>query len=303
MWRRMPRLVLTLVALAMAIAIVLAPATSGASGNRPADGDRSAARHFADGQKAFAAGDYPHAADEFEAAYRDKPHHAPLWNAARSWQRAGEDIRAANLYARYLREAPPDAPDRDQATSALRGLTGRMGRIEPHASGVEKLRLDGKAVDAPVVYVAPGEHVAEADDAGKPVRKVVSVRAGEQVSVTLAPAPKAEPLVGPPRGTEPSESSSSKKPLTPVVIVVGAALTAVAGGLSVASGLDTIAKRNAFPGDPTQDHLDAAFASQTRTNVLIGTTVGLGVVTAVLAVFFTDWSGSGSAPRETGMAR
>jgi hypothetical protein len=298
MWRRMLVVIVALVA--ALLAITLAPATSHAA---PADGDRSAARHFADGQKAFAAGDFPHAGDEFEAAYRDKPHHAPLWNAARSWQRAGEDVRAANLYARYLREAPPDAPDRDQATSALRGLTGRMGRIEPHAAGVDNVRLDGKSVDAPVVYVAPGEHVAEADDNGKPVRKVVTVRAGEQVSITLAPEPKAEPFVGPPRSKDEIAPSASKRPLSPVVVVVGAALTAVAGGFTVASGLDTISKRNAFPADPTQDRLDAAFASQTRTNVLIGTTVGLGVVTAVLAAFFTDWSGAGSAPRETGMAR
>lgn len=299
MWRR-----ILVVVVSVLVALVLVPRTSLAA---PADADRTAARHFADGQKAFAAGDYAHAGDEFEAAYRDKPHHAPLWNAARSWQRAGEDVRAANLYARYLREAPPDAPDRDQATTALRGLTGKMGRIEPHAAGVDKLRLDGKSVDAPVVYVAPGEHVAEADDHGKAVRKVVTVRAGEQTSVTLAPVQEtapAEPLVGPPREARDDGGApvASRKPLSPAVVVVGIALTAVAGGITVASGLDTISKRNAFPSDPTQPRLDAAFASQTRTNVLIGTTVGLGVVTAVLAAFFTDWSG-GAAPREVGTAR
>jgi hypothetical protein len=314
MWRRILALTSALSRAALVsvlVAIVLVPQTSLAA---PADAERSAARHFADGQKAFTAGDYAHAADEFEAAYRDKPHHAPLWNAARSWQRAGEDVRAANLYARYLREAPPDAPDRDQATTALRGLTGRMGRIEPHASGVDKLRLDGKPVDAPVVYVAPGEHVAEADDHGKAVRKVVTVRAGEQTSVTLAPAQETsastEPLVGPPRDARERRDQlgkddaaiASRRPLSPVVVVLGAALTAVAGGFTVASGLDTISKRNAFPAEPTQSRLDAAFASQTRTNVLIGTTVGLGVVTAVLAGFFTDWSG-GAAPREVGTAR
>lgn len=299
MWRR-----ILVVTIAVLVAIVLVPGTLLAA---LADADRTAARHFADGQKAFTAGDYAHAGDEFEAAYRDKPHHAPLWNAARSWQRAGEDVRAANLYARYLREAPPDAPDRDQATTALRGLTGRMGRIEPHASGVDKLRLDGKPVDAPVVYVAPGEHVAEADDHGKTVRKVVTVRAGEQTSVTLAPVREtapAEPLVGPPRDVRDDGGAlvGSRRPLPPVVVVVGVVLTAVAGGVTVASGLDTISKRNAFPSEPTQARLDAAFASQTRTNVLIVTTVGLGVVTAVLAAFFTDWSG-GAPSREVGTAR
>jgi hypothetical protein len=260
----------------------------------PAEADRTAARHFADGQKAFASGDYPHAGDEFEAAYRDKPHHAPLWNAARSWQRAGEEVRAANLFARYLREAPADAPDRDQANAALRALTARLGRIEPHAAGVDKLRLDGKNVDAPVVYVAPGEHVAEGDDHGTRIRKVVTVRAGEQVSVTVAPEPK--PVVGPPRSEAPIEPA--RKPLSPVVPVIGGVLTAVAGGFTIASGLDTVTKRDAFLDDKTQDRLDAAFSSQSRTNVLLGTTIGLGVVTGVIAVFFTEWSGPATPPRE-----
>jgi hypothetical protein len=264
------------------------------------DADRTAARHFADGQKAFTAGDYAHAGGEFEAAYRDKPHHAPLWNAARSWQRAGEDVRAANLYARYLREAPPDAPDRDQATAALRTLTARMGRIEPHAAGVEKLRLDGKAVEAPVVYVAAGEHIAEADDKGRLVRKVVRVTAGELVSVTLAPEPKSAPVVvvGPPP-PPPIAPAPARKPLSPVVPLIGGVLTAVAGGLAIASGLDTRSKRDDFLDDRTQPRLDDAFASQTRTNVMIGTTAGLGVITGVIAIFFTDWSGGSTSEGST----
>ena len=285
MWPRMLRLTRPL----FAVLVAAMTLSSSAALAAPPEADRTAARHFTDGQKAFTVGDYAHAGDEFEAAYRDKPHHAPLWNAARSWQRAGEDVRAANLYARYLREAPPDAPDRDQATTALRALASRMGRIEPHASGVDKLKLDGKDVDAPAVYVAPGEHVAEANDKGTSVRKIVSVRAGEQVSVTLAPVP-APPMPGPPRKDEPV--TPARRPLPPLVTVIGGVLTVAAGGFTIASGLDTQKQRDAFPDDRTQDRLDDAFASQTRTNVLLGTTIGLAVITGVIAIFFTDWGGS-----------
>lgn len=301
MWPRYLRLTRPLV-----VAVLVASMTVSSRGALAAgpEADRTAARHFTDGQKAFAAGDYPHAADEFEAAYRDKPHYAPLWNAARSWQRAGDDVRAANLYARYLREAPPDAPDRDQATAALRALAARMGRIEPHASGVDKLELDGKRVDAPVVYVVPGEHVAEADDKGKRVRKVVTVGVGQQVSVTLAPEPVA-PLVGPPRKSEqPVAPEPSRKPLPPIVTVIGGVLTAAAGGLTLVAALDTKKKRDAFPDDRTQVRLDEAFASQTRTNVLLGTTIGLGVITGVIAAFFTDWQGGkGTSSTQVGAIR
>lgn len=299
MWRRsIVTVLMTSLALPVATGMVLPPRLALAAPTGP-DADRSAARHFADGQKAFAAGDFAHAGDEFEAAYRDKPHHAPLWNAARSWQRAGEEIRAANVYARYLREAPPDAPDRDQATIALRALTTKLGRIEAHAAGVDKLKLDGKLVEAPVVYVAPGEHLADADDKGTTVRKVVRVAAGEVVSITLAPAPKVAPN---PQEGPPLPPAESRKPLPPIVPIIGGVLTVAAGGLAIWSGLDTRDKRDTFLDDKTsQDNLDAAFASQTRTNVLIGTGAGLAVITGVIAVFFTDWGG-GREPVRTGAA-
>lgn len=296
----MLRRLLALAALTALVAVVVMTVAPGVALAGP-DADRTAARHFAEGQKAFSAGDYPHAGDEFEAAYRDKPHYAPLWNAGRSWQRAGDEIRAANVFAHYLREAPPDAPDRDQATAALRTLTARLGRIELHAAGVDRLRIDGKNVEAPVIYVAPGEHVAEADDKSAPVRKVVAVRAGEQVSITLAPNPKLEPVIGPRRVDDASEASRSGKPLPPAVPIVGAALTLVAGGLTVASGLDTISRRDSFPDDRTQARLDDARASQTRTNVLIGTTIGVGVLTGVLALVFTEWSRAPTNSPEVGV--
>ena len=68
-------------------------------------------------------------------------------------------------------------------------------------------------------------------------------------------------------------------------------------GFAIVSGFQTMSKRDDFLGARTQPHLDDAFASQTRTNIFIGTTVGLGVITGVLAVFFTDWSGGRAAER------
>ena len=78
-------------------------------------------------------------------------------------------------------------------------------------------------------------------------------------------------------------------------------LTIVASGLTIASGFDTVSKRDAFLDDKTQGRLDDAFSSQTRTNVLLGTSIALGVVTGVIALFFTDWSGSAIPPREASL--
>jgi hypothetical protein len=139
----------------------------------------------------------------------------------------------------------------------------------------------------------------------------VRVGAGELVAVTLAPPAKTEAagaggatgLIGPKRPEQPNEPGSSRRPLSPVVAIVGGVLTLVAGGLAVASGLDTQSKRDAFPNEPTQERLDEAFASQTRTNVLIGTTAGLGVITGVIAIFFTDWDGRADTRSGVGASR
>lgn len=277
----------SLAALAIGVATTALP---GIASGAPAD----AARWFTEGQKAFAAGDYLRAAESFEAAYKEQPHHAPLWNAARSWQRAGEDVRAANVYAKYLREAPADAPDRDQATTSLKELSAKLGRIEPHTAGLSRPRLDGRPVEAPVVYVAPGEHVAEASDAEGQVRKVVKVGAGQLVAVTVARDPKIEP----PRPPEPIAPKRSG--LSPWVTVAGGVLTAVAGGVTIAFGSNTVSKKHTFLDDRSQANLDAAQDAQTRTNVALATTGGLAIVTAVIAVFFTDWGGAPAAGPRVG---
>lgn len=282
-------------ALLLAVSMALSPRVAFAVD----DAERNAARQFVEGQRAFSSKEYRRAAELFEGAYRDKPHYAALWNAARSWHRAGEDVRAANLYAHYLRDAPADAPDRDQANAALRELTARTGRVELRGDRVSRLRIDGVETDAAITYVTPGDHVAEGDGEDGIVRKPLRVQAGELVTVRLAPAP---PAASPPEDPSPDPPSPPDEPsrpasggLSPVFTVAGAVLTAAGAGLTIASGLDTVSKRDAFLVDRTQARLDDAFASQTRTNVFLGVTVGLALATGVIAVFFTDWKGSDTA--------
>jgi hypothetical protein len=300
--------------LAAATCLGLAAATLALSSPAAAADDAvaRAAKQFVEGQKAFGAGDYRSAAGLFEGAYRDKPHHSALWNAARSWQRAGDEVRAANLYARFLLEAPPDAPDRDQANVAVHDLATRLGRIELHvATGTSNLRLDGKPVEAPVVYVAAGEHLAEVDSPRGDVRKVVQAPSGQIVSVTLEPAPKppaAASSSAPLAPLGPRAARAGAPGLPPFVFFAGAALSLASAGFAVASGLDTVDKRDAFLADPTEDRLAAGTSSQTRTNVVIGVTAGALVITAVVGLFFTDWGGNASAnaslvPRRVGLTR
>src|SRR5580700_7027743 len=94
---------------AFVLVLALAPT---AMAQESEDDRRAAASFFAEGQKAYNGGDFRHAAESFESAYKRAPRLPPLWNAARAWDKGGELVRAANLYASYLRKAPPNTPDR-----------------------------------------------------------------------------------------------------------------------------------------------------------------------------------------------
>jgi tetratricopeptide (TPR) repeat protein len=289
-WHR-PALIL----LFATITLVAAPARADDAGKR-------AAAQFAEGQRAFTQGDFTHAAKAFEEAYKAKPHHAPLWNAARSWQKAGDTIRAANQYARYLREAPADAKDRDQATTELKALSLQLGRIEIHAEAtITEITLDDDKPQAEISYVAPGQHVVRGKAGDAPLRKDVDVSAGAVASVALAPPP---PVVagrsgdgGP--GPSPLPPKSDKAQLPWIVPAIGGGLTLVAGAFTVWSGMNTLDKREAFDaGARTQADLDAGRDSQTLTNVGIGVTVGLGVLSGV-SLLLVDFGGTTPASGAT----
>ena len=85
------------------------------------------------------------------------------------------------------------------------------------------------------------------------------------------------------------------------MVWIGGGATLVLAGVTVWSGLDTVAQKNTFEQDPTrQDVLSAGQAAQLRTNLLLAATGGVGLLTAAAAVFLVDWHGR--PPSETGAA-
>ena len=115
-----------------------------------------------------------------------------------------------------------------------------------------------------------------------------------------APAPVPATLPAPAPAPAPAPPPLASKPFDPAVFVTGAALTAVGAGLIVWSGIDTLnnpgteAVRQACPGsyfDPTCKQVyDTGSAHQLRTNVLIAVTSVFAATTAVVGLFFTQWS-------------
>jgi tetratricopeptide (TPR) repeat protein len=256
-----------------------------------------AAQQFEEGSRAFDRGDFVHAADAFELAYRIAPHADALWNAARSRQLADELPRAATLYARYLREAPTDARDRNVATALLVSLASRLGRIEVHGSGIEQLVVDERPSEERIIYVSPGAHVVRAVVSGTRMEQTPELRPGDVVSMVFgaqAPLSPREPLRSqqpdrPTPETLANEPPSRRGGVSPWFVAGGGILTGVAVAATIASGLSTLSALDAFNASPTASNFAAGQSRQARTNVLLGVSIGLGVMTTSTAIWFTDW--------------
>ncbi len=280
-----------------ALAVVLA-SSIGRAQNEPApsspptspDDDQRRAAHnaYEAGKTAFEAHDYLRAGDLFLEAYRRAPHYDPLWNAARSFDLGGESARAANLYSRYLALAPATARDRDRATAARKDLASKLGRLDLQERGVTDVTVDGATPEMSIVYVDAGKHVITARRGAEQIRIVQNVDAGSAVSVVVEPP--ASPHATTPR-------SRGIRVLPPVVVVIGSAVALAGVGVTIGSGLDTVNTKHAYERTPTQGLYDDGQSKETRTNVFFWSTIGVGALTGIAAIFLVDWGSHGNSAR------
>ncbi|HEY2518275.1 MAG TPA: hypothetical protein VGI39_45715 [Polyangiaceae bacterium] len=281
----------------------------------PTSDDRKAAsQSFHEGDRAYREGEYRHAAEAYEQAYRRVPERAPLWNEAHAWEKAGEPARAANAYAEYLRAAPTNAAGAARAAALLSTLAQKLGKIEVHPSqGVTGITVDGAALEGLATYVTPGTHLVVGHVGDDLERQSLRVEPGASVSVALEPQPAPPPpppLPAPPPpppdvmplrpapspvAPPPAVATRSGRPLSPAVTYAGGAMTIAVAALALWSGLDTLDQKTTFEASRTQANLDAGREKELRTNALLGTAGALAAVTAVTAAFFVDWSGGSPA--------
>jgi hypothetical protein len=271
----------------------------GRSAADDAPNQRAARAEFETGMKAFQSGKYLSAAEHFEQAYLALPHPDTLYNAALAWQRAGVLDRSANDYARYLREAPTTARDREKATAALGELRGALGRFEIRAAHASTVSVDHKPLAGSEVFVSPGTHSIDAVmDGGGQVSLTRSIAAGADVTVDLeSPAPAAPTSTAEARTQAREPGARNERGWPPSIVFVGVGLTALATGATIWSGVDTVRARHSFDASPSQASLDDGRAKQSRTNVLFYSSVGLALLTATAAIWFVDWHGTRSAMR------
>ncbi len=295
---------------------ILASATSVAAAPEPAapspERIRSAAEEFDRGRRAFLAKDFEQAAVHFENAYRDAPRAESLRLAIRARREAKQPARAATHAAVALERYGDDAPTAQLAKEVLAESSPQLHDLTVECSPECSLAEGGRILsqsDGPRhhVFLEPGTHeIAVGFRQGTVSLTVDATRGGKDVLPVAAPPEPPDPAAAaPPPGAglpgpspvRPPEAARGNKPFGPVVFFVAAGITLVAGGATVASGLDTqnnpgidAVRRECAGKDESCPLYREGQSSETRTNVLLGVTAGATVATAVLGVFFTRWS-------------
>ncbi len=249
---------------------------------------------FKDGETLFQKHDYEGAARAFEDAQALAPHPSVLLNAINAHVMAGHTARAATLSAQLVADSRADEKSREEARGRLAELRAKVGRLDLRGAQVQSLSVDGTRAEPGEMFVEPGDHRIEAEVSGRKVERRVTVVAGSSEQILLdtpASATTTTTTATTTATVAPPPPTSGGKGLSPTVTYVGIGLTAILGGITVWSGLDTLSAKRDFDDKPvkTQADKDDGLAKQTRTNVLIGATAVLGVATLGVALFATSW--------------
>lgn len=270
----------------------------------------TAAAAFQEGQRAQLAHQFDRAAEFFEIADRAAPSPAALRSAIRCHQSAGHLARAATLCLRVRARDGADAQSMQVADAVLAELSPRLGHITLSSDVACSLAVDRLAASEGEsthheLFVDPGAHTLTATwpHRGTQDRRVTAA-AGQTSDISLQSPPE-QAIDTPPPPPPPSPPPpppplvEAHPPLPPWVFIAGAAATTVSAGVMIWSGLDTLSARDAYVMRPTEaGYLDGA-GRETRTNALIATTAVLGLATAAVAVFWTDWHPRRNTPAQT----
>jgi hypothetical protein len=283
------------------------------------------------GYQAYTGKHYEQAAIHFENAFFSVPNPSELRSAIRARRDAKEYARAATLSALGERKYPDDGAMTRAADEAIADAKPRVQELTIACDLECGVIADGKVVTIETakeirLFLDPGHHslaVSFGDDRSKSVE--IDAKAGASDRRTVAAPPKAPPAptasavpvplppaptqtatARPPAAPPPPESS---KPLGTSIFWAGVGFTVAAGGATAISGLEaqkhpgTAAVRADCVGQGTScPEYQQGLSAQLRTNILIGVTGGLGVVTAIVGLFLTQWGAPEARPAESAHA-
>ena len=310
-----------------AIAIALASAPSIAR----ADDDALATyrERFKAGLEKYKAGAVAEALQYWEPIYRElgaAKGYRLAFNLARAYETFGDFTRAAERYESFLSEVdartrlgekldPIVSKEEKEARDRLAELMATKGRIKVNAGvSAVAVRIDAAEprVSGFVAYVTPGAHeivIAPATSAED--KRQVTVQAGEVVEITPPTPEDATAASPPPRDPIPTAppppvirtEHRTERPFSPIVLVLGAGLTAVSVVLPIIAYDNAISYQRQNPlRSPEDVAIDSSLASvndakradykarQTTFYAALAAPITLGAATAGLAAWY--WLGT-----------
>jgi hypothetical protein len=299
---------------------------------------KSAAEAYDRGTSAWLAGQYAQAAQWFETAHRLAPSAAALVQAIRSHAEAGNGLRAASLSLWLKAEYDEDPRATKVADGILEDAEGNYGKVAVKCDDDCTLAMDGKVQEYREFFVEPGmKHTVTAGFTHGDVSQEVKVGHGDRAELSFeAPPPPPEPEPGDPGYVAPHKPPKERWPgVAPWVTATILGIGVLAIAPTVWSAVDTKNAANSYEAwaaggaaatnnwtDPepmddgaggltcvtngtdwcyeVQSRYDAGKKLERRTNILIGATGGVLLISAVMAIFMTDWKGKRYKKKKAG---
>lgn len=269
---------------------------------------KSAMAEYDAGRRAFTDGKYEEAAIHFENAFHDAPNAQTLRNAIRARKQANQLARAGTLAILAQDRYSDDEPTMTLSKEVLGEAALKLFKLTITCDAECGVAADGRVVSLEEAkrfsfFLQPGPHAIVVSWPGDRTKAFdIKAKEGQSLEQTATSPPlqfavtngNATTIGGPSTGGPVDQPST--KPFGPAVFITLLGLTAVSGGILIWSGIDTLnnpgtaAVKSGCVGLGDQCSLyQQGLGEQTRTNVLIGITAGLGALTFV-SVFLTQWS-------------
>jgi tetratricopeptide (TPR) repeat protein len=267
-------------------------------------------QHFELGAKAFEKGEFQSSVAEFQQALALRPHPVIRFNLALAFARLGRPRAALEQLAQVQADPLADKELRSRAAREQKSAEQALSRVTFRLSDParERVELDGAAVDLTgqtELTLDPGVHqVRIISNSSVVLDQELELSPGERVELRVgersrridvvvvpdasAPAPAPQP--------QPVDAASSK--LSPTLFYVGVGTTLALSGLTLWSGLNTKSALDDYERDlprlsqaEADERVQSGHSKELRTNLLLAGSLVAGAGTAVLGLWFTDFSG------------
>jgi len=312
------------------IAMLALPAT--VWGQASASQRKAAAEAYDRGTADYLGGEYARAAQWFETAHRMAPAAPALMQAVRAHLK-GENLAQASSLALRLRNEYPDVGQAvTYANQTLSELEGKFVRVDVICEEC-RIDLDGKIQESSSFFLEPrGTHTVTASfPTGDVAQEVMGEPGDTRELVFEAPPPSEDDPVAPTTDpqtrtggtigvTDPVEDVTGGDGLPPLYTYIGAGVTGALLVGTVITYLSLSGKNDDYIKateeldaceesdctslfDAANKKQDDALSAETLNNVMMISTIAVGLGTGAIALFLTDWDGSDDDADSDSMAR